>query len=281
MSAARTGGRLKLERPLVYLDLETTGVDPRNDRIVEVSLMKVFPPGPDGTSPEPVVKTRRVNPGMPVPPGATAIHHITDADVADEPRFEKLAKSLFELCSDCDFAGFGVRRFDLPLLAAEFRRASLTFEYQGRHVIDGKDIFHLKEPRTLTAAYALYCGGELQSAHSAEADMLASRDVILGQLDRYDDLPGDVESLAKVGAPEADPDAVDSEGKLKWIDGEACLNFGKGKGKSLRELTATEDGRGLLRWIVGKDFSAEVKSIVRAALDGRFPLREARAGSEP
>ena len=279
MSNARVVGRLKLERPLVYLDLETTGVDPRNDRIVEVSLMKVFPPGPDGVSPEPVVKTRRVNPGMPIPPGASAVHHISDADVADEPHFEQLARSLFELCSDCDFAGFGVRRFDLPLLAAEFRRAGLTFEYQGRHVIDGKDIFHLKEPRTLTAAYALYCGGELQSAHSAEADMLASRDVILGQLDRYDDLPGDVESLAKVGAPEADPDAVDSEGKLKWIDGEACLNFGKGKGKSLRELGATEDGRGLLRWIVGKDFSAEVKSIVRAALDGRFPVREARGAS--
>jgi len=166
-----------------------------------------------------------------------------------------------------------VRRFDLPLLAAEFRRAGLTFEYQSRHVIDGKDIYHLKEPRTLTAAYALYCGGELQSAHTAEADMLASRDVILGQLDRYDDLPGDVASLAKVGAPEADPDAVDSEGKLKWIAGEACLNFGKGRGKSLRELTATEDGRGLLRWIVSKDFSAEVKSMVRAALDGRFPVR--------
>lgn len=266
-------GRLRLERPLVYLDLETTGVDPRNDRIVELSLMKVFPPGPDGVSPEPVVKTRRVHPGMPIPPGATAVHHIADADVADEPRFEQLAKSLFDLFEGCDFAGFGVRRFDMPLLVAEFRRAGLSFDLTGRCVIDGKDIFHLKEPRTLTAAYALYCGGELKSAHSAEADMLASRDVILGQLDRYDDLPGDVASLAKVGAPEADPDAVDGEGKLKWIEGEACLNFGKGRGKSLRELAATEDGRGLLRWIVGKDFSPEVKAIVRAALDGRFPVR--------
>ena len=266
-------GRLKLERPLVYIDLETTGVDPRSDRIVEISFLKAFPPAADGTTPEPVVKTRRINPGMPIPPGATAVHHISDADVANEPRFEQVAKSLFDLFEGCDFAGFGVRRFDMPLLAAEFRRAGLVFEYQSRNVIDGKDIFHLKEPRTLTAAYALYCGGELKSAHSAEADMLASRDVILGQLDRYDDLPGDVASLAKVGAPEADPDAVDSEGKLKWIDGEACLNFGKGRGKSLRELASTEDGRGLLRWIVGKDFSAEVKSIVRAALDGRFPVR--------
>lgn len=270
-------GRLRLTRPLVFLDLETTGVDPRNDRIVEISLMKVFPPGPDGASPEPVVRTRRVNPGMPIPPGASAVHHITDDDVADEPRFENLAKALFDLLDDCDFAGFGVRRYDLPLLAAEFKRAGLAFDVIGRNVIDGKDIFHLKEPRTLTAAYALYCGGELQSAHSAEADMLASRDVILGQLDRYDDLPSSVEELGKVGAPSADPDAVDAEGKLKWIAGEACLNFGKGRGKSLRELSESADGRGLLQWILGKDFSPEVKGIVRAALDGRYPLREKTA----
>jgi DNA polymerase III subunit epsilon len=266
-------GRLRLTRPLVFIDLETTGVDPRNDRIVEISLMKVFPPGADGTSAEPVVRTRRVNPGMPIPPGASAVHHITDDDVADEPRFENLAKALFDLLDDCDFAGFGVRRYDLPLLVAEFKRAGLAFDATGRNVIDGKDIFHMKEPRTLTAAYALYCGGELQSAHSAEADMLASRDVILGQLDRYDDLPSSVEELAKVGAPSADPDAVDAEGKLKWIAGEACLNFGKGRGKSLRELSETADGRGLLQWILGKDFSAEVKGMVRAALDGRYPLR--------
>jgi DNA polymerase-3 subunit epsilon len=266
-------GRLVLTRPLVFIDLETTGVDPRNDRIVEISLMKVFPPGPDGTSPEPVVRTRRVNPGMPIPPGASAVHHITDADVAAEPRFEHLAKALAELLSDCDFAGFGVRRYDLPLLCAEFKRAGVAFDPAGRHVVDGKDIFHLKEPRTLTAAYALYCGGELQSAHSAEADMLASRDVLIGQLDRYHDLPSTIEALGAVGAPAADPDAVDSEGKFKWIAGEACLNFGKGRGKSLRELAGTPDGRGMLQWILGKDFSAEVKGIVRAALDGRFPVR--------
>ena len=266
-------GRLALARPLVFIDLETTGVDPRTDRIIEISLMKVFPPGPDGAAPEPVVRTRRVNPGMPIPPGATAVHHISDDDVAGEPHFEQLAKALFDLLADCDFAGFGVRRFDLPLLVAEFKRAGLAFDPAGRHVIDGKDIFHMKEPRTLAAAYALYCGGELQSAHSAEADMLASRDVIVGQLDRYDDLPATVEELARVGAPAADPDAVDAEGKLKWIAGEACLNFGKGRGKSLRELAENADGRGLLTWILGKDFSPEVKGIVRAALDGRFPIR--------
>ncbi len=272
-------GRLALTRPLAFIDLETTGVDPRSDRILEISVMKVFPPGPDGTTPEPVVRTRRVHPGMPIPPGATAVHHITDEDVAGEPHFEQLAKSLFELLDDCDFAGFGVRRFDLPLLAAEFRRAGLVFETASRAVIDGKDIYHMKEPRTLAAAYALYCGGQLESAHSAEADMIASRDVIVAQLERYDDLPGSVEALARVGAPAADPDAVDAEGKLKWIAGEACLNFGKGRGKSLRELSQSADGRGLLQWILGKDFSPEVKGIVRAALDGRYPVREAGPGA--
>ena len=122
-----------------------------------------------------------VNPGIPIPPGASAVHGITDADVAGEPPFCALAKSLLELLSDCDFAGFGVRRYDLPLLAAEFKRCGLTFDHASRHCVDGKDIFHFKEPRTLTAAYALYCGGELESAHSAEADMLASRDVQIGR----------------------------------------------------------------------------------------------------
>jgi len=266
--------RLVLTRPLVFLDLETTGVDPLNDRIVEISLLKTFPPGAAGEAPpEPIVRTRRVNPGMPIPPGATAVHGITDADVAAEPPFDKLAKSLRYLLGDCDFAGFGVRRFDLPLLAAEFARAGLAFDYRSRHCIDGKDIFHSKERRDRTAAYALYCGGDLKSAHSAEADMLASRDVILGQLERYDDLPTDVAGLASVGAPANDPNAFDSEGKFKWIGPDVVVNFGKQRGKSLRMLAAGEDGRGFLGWILRSDFSAEVKTAVRNALAGRFPVR--------
>jgi DNA polymerase-3 subunit epsilon len=262
---------LVLERPLVFFDLESTGVDPRNDRIVEVSLLRMFPPSPDGSVPEPIVRTMRIHPTIPIPPGATQIHGITDADVANEPTFEQVAPSLFELFADCDFAGFGVRRYDLPLLATEFKRAGLRFEYQSRHVIDGKDIFHHKEPRTLIAAYALYCGGELKSAHSAEADMLASRDVLFAQIQRYEDLPTGVAELARVGAPQADPDAFDRDGKLKWIAGEVVINFGKSKGRSLREL-ATGD-RGILEWILQKDFSDEVHNCVRNALAGRFPVR--------
>jgi DNA polymerase-3 subunit epsilon len=264
--------RLALTRPIVFFDLEATGVDPRNDRIIEISLLKMFPPGPDGTSPEPLVRTRRVHPTTPIPPGATQIHGITDADVAHEPPFAAIAQGLFDLLQDCDFAGFGVRRYDLPLLAAEFKRCNLRFEYQSRHVVDGKDIFHHKEPRTLTAAYALYCGGELKSAHTAEADMLASRDVILAQLERYEDLPTDVAALAGVGAPAADPDAFDGEGKLKWIGDEVVINFGKSKGRSLRELSSGD--RGLLEWILRGDFSDEVRACVRNALAGRYPVRE-------
>jgi DNA polymerase-3 subunit epsilon len=272
MTGARLG-RLVLERPLVFFDLETTGLDALNDRIVEISILKTFPPGPDGVVPEPVVRTRRVNPGMPIPPGAMAVHGITDADVAHEPPFEKIAKSLFDLLQDCDFAGFGCRRFDLPLLSAEFRRAGLAFDYRARHVIDGKDIFHFKEKRDLSAAYALYCGGELKSAHSAEADVLASRDVIVGQLERYDDLPADVAGLAAVGAPSADPDAYDAEGKLKWMGDEVVINFGKSRGKTLRALAGSEDGRGMLGWVLRQDFGEDVKTVVRNALAGRFPTR--------
>lgn len=266
-------GRLRLVRPLVYLDLETTGVDPRSDRVIEVSVMKVFPPLADGSLPEPDVRTRRMNPGVPIPPGATAIHGITDEDVALLPTFAAYARSLLDFFSDCDFAGFGVRRFDLPLLVAEFKRVELKLDLTGRHCIDGKEIFHFKEPRTLTAAYALYCGGELESAHTAEADMLAARDVILAQLERYEDLPGDVAALATVGAPSADPDAFDPDGKLKWLGEDVILNFGKHRGKSLRDLTRNEDGRGVLSWMLRQDFNQVVKRAIRGALEGRLPLR--------
>jgi DNA polymerase-3 subunit epsilon len=272
--------RLILERPLVFLDLETTGLDPRNDRIVEISAMKVFPPRPDGTVPEPVVRTKRIHPGIPIPPGATRIHGITDADVANAPPFAAYARSLFEFLEGCDFAGFGVRRYDLPLLAAEFERANLAFDYRARACIDGKEIFHHKEPRDLTAAYALYCGGRLESAHSAEADMLAAREVILAQLERYEDLPRDVAALAKIGVRETDPDCLDSEGRLRWVSEEVVINFGKSRGRTLRELTLDRDGRGLLYWILDRDFSDEVKLVVRGALDGRFPVRETEPPGE-
>ena len=267
-------GRLRLERPVIVLDLETTGVDPRNDRIVEISVMKIFPAGAAGTVPEPEVKTKRVNPGVPIPAGASAVHGIFDADVAAEPTFDRLAKNMLAFLDDADFIGFGLRRFDLPLLEAEFKRAGHKFDWRARHVVDAKEIFHSREPRTLSAAYALYCGGELKSAHSAEADMIATRDVLIGQLERYDDLPAEIALLAKIGAPEADPDAYDGQGKLKWMGDDLVINFGKSRGKSLRELAGND--RGMLEWILRGDFEDDVKTCVRQALAGRFPLRSER-----
>ncbi len=272
-------GRLKLDRPVIVLDLETTGVDPRNDRIVEISAMKIYPADATGTAPEPDVRTRRVNPGVPIPPGASAVHGIKDEDVAHEPPFAQLARRLYEFLEDADFIGFGIRRFDLPLLESEFKRCGHKFDWRTRHVVDAKEIYHAKEPRTLTAAYALYCGGELRSAHSAEADVLATRDVLIGQLDRYDDLPNELALLAKIGAPEADPDAFDGQGKLKWMGEDVVLNFGKSRGRTLRDLSVND--RGLLEWILRGDFEEDVKSCVRDALGGRYPVRAADAKKRP
>ena len=173
---------LKLKRPIVFLDLETTGVDPAKDRIVEISLVKVQP---DGSK---EVKTRRINPGMPIPPESTAIHGIADDDVKDEPRFEQIAKSLAAYMEGCDLAGYNSNRFDIPVLAEEFLRAGVDVDLKKRRFIDVQNIFHKMEQRTLVAAYRFYCDRELEGAHSAEADTLATYEVLKAQLDRYPEL---------------------------------------------------------------------------------------------
>ncbi len=174
--------KLNLKRPIVFFDLETTGVDASKDRIVEISMIKVMPDGTEDT------RTRRINPGMPIPAEATAVHGITDADVADEPKFAQVAKSLEEFIRGCDFGGFNSNRFDLPLLVEEFMRAGLSVDLKRRKFIDVQNIFHKKEQRTLVAAYKFYCDKELEDAHSAEADTRATYEVLKAQLDRYDDL---------------------------------------------------------------------------------------------
>ncbi len=160
--------KLNLKRPIVFFDLETTGVDASKDRIVEISMIKVMPDGTEDT------RTRRINPGMPIPAEATAVHGITDADVADEPKFAQVAKSLEEFIRGCDFGGFNSNRFDLPLLVEEFMRAGLSVDLKRRKFIDVQNIFHKKEQRTLVAAYKFYCDKELEDAHSAEADTRAT-----------------------------------------------------------------------------------------------------------
>ena len=253
---------LNLRRPLAFVDLETTGTSPASDRIVEIAILKVQP---DGTED---FRRKRVNPGVPIPAEATAIHGITDVDVADEPPFQAYARSLNDFMADCDIAGFNVAGFDLRMLEAEFGRAGVAFSREGRSVIDAMTIFHQKEPRDLAAAVRFYCGHGHPEAHSSEDDARAAAEVLQAQLERYEDLPRDVEALHEVLKP-VDPTWADPDGKFKWSGSNAVIAFGQHKGRTLQDLAAAEPD--YLDWMLGQDFSAEVMQIIREALSGRFP----------
>ena len=253
---------LKLDRPLAFVDVETTGLSPYSDRIVELSILKIHP---DGTE---KYKSHRVNPGIPIPAEATAVHGITDADVAGEPMFQQYAKSIRDFLEGCDIAGFHVIKFDLPCLEAEFARANVEFSRRGRQLVDSKVIYHQRDPRDLQAAYQKYCGKDMVSAHSAEEDAKASAEVLDGQLEMYEDLPRDVTGLCAL-CYESDENFIDSEGKLGWMKDEAVLNFGKYEGRLLKEIVAEHPD--YLEWIIRKDFSAEVKGIAMKAMEGEFP----------
>jgi DNA polymerase-3 subunit epsilon len=254
--------RLRLRRPLVAFDLETTGLDLQQDRIVEISMVKIFP---DGTR---EVRTRRLNPGMPIPPSASAVHGILDEDVRDCPRFAQVANSLHALLADCDLTGFNVAKFDLPFLANEFQRCGLAFPAPGTHVLDSYRLYTLREPRDLGSALRYYCDREPMNAHSAEADAIAAADVLLGQLARYEDLPDTVDALEEIIHPR-DPSWADATGKLAWRGEDLIVQFGQKKGRSLRDLLSTEPD--FLRWILRKDFPTDVKILVEAVLNGQHP----------
>ena len=251
--AASLAQRLQLARPLAFIDLETTGTNVAVDRIVEIAVLRVMP----GGSSE--LRTRRVNPGMPIPPESTAVHRITDEDVHHEPEFWELAGSLATYLADCDFAGFGVVRFDMKLLQAEFRRANVPFSMDGRYVVDAMAIFFDREPRNLSAAVRFYCGKDFADAHAAREDVLASLEVLAAQFDRYEGLPTSLPELGAVGV-RRDPSWIDADGKLVRVNGEAAIGFGKYRGRTLASLRE-EDPR-YLRWILASDFSDEVKALV-------------------
>ena len=256
---------LQLERPLVVFDIESTGVMPQRDRIVEIAVLKIFPDGHTQNT------VRRLNPEMPIPPGATAIHGISDADVADGPTFLLIAEKLFRYIEDCDLAGYNITGFDIPMLEAEFKRAGFTFKVDDRKVIDAYNIFCKLYPRTLTAAYQFFCGKELEGAHGAAADTAATFEVLLGQLEKHPELPRTVAELADF-SDLAGPDAVDRTRRFKWSDNEVIVNFGKNAGRTLRDIASNDPG--FLRWIVRSDFTDEVKEIANNALLGKFPTRE-------
>lgn len=245
--------KLNLRRPIVFFDLETTGVNILKDRIVEISLVKILP----GKEHEPIVKTRRINPEMPIPAEATAIHHITDADVADAPTFRQVAHSLADLMKGCDIAGFNSNRFDVPLLDEEFHRAGVDFDFHRAQFIDVQTIFHKMEPRNLTAAYRFYCDKELEGAHGATADTMATYEVFLAQLDRYDQLSGDVNELAKFSSQN---DNVDLAGRIvRDAQGREVINFGKYKGQPVADVLAKDPG--YYSWIMQGDFAGDTKRI--------------------
>ena len=244
--------KLNLKRPIIFFDLETTGVDTSKDRIVEISMIKIMPDG------EEIVKTRRINPGMPIPPEATAIHGISDADVADQPLFAQVAKSLEQFVRGCDFGGFNSNRFDLPMLVEEFMRAGIDVDFKRRKFIDVQNIFHKKEQRTLVAAYKFYCDKELEGAHSAEADTRATYEVLKAQLDRYDDLENYVDALAAFSCR---AEAADYAGRILFNDkGEEVFGFGKYKGRSVAEVFREEPS--YYAWMMNGDFPLYTKRVI-------------------
>ena len=244
--------QLNLKNPLVFFDLETTGINIVKDRIVEISYVKVFPNGKEE------VKTRRINPEMPIPAESTAIHGITDEDVKDCPTFKEIAKSLAAQIEGCDLAGFNSNRFDIPLLVEEFLRAGVDLDLNKRKFVDVQTIFHKMEQRTLAAAYKFYCDKSLENAHSAEADTYATYEVLKAQLDRYPELENDIKYLSEFSSFNTN---VDFAGRMVYDDnGVEVFNFGKYKGMSVAEVLKKDPG--YYSWILNSDFTLNTKAAL-------------------
>lgn len=243
--------QLKLKNPIVFFDLETTGINIVSDRIVEISYLKVMPNGDEES------RTRRINPEMPIPPQSSAIHGITDEDVKDCPTFKLIAKSLATQIEGCDLAGYNSNRFDIPLLAEEFLRAGVEIDMMKRKFVDVQTIFHKKEQRTLSAAYKFYCDKDLEDAHSAEADTKATYEILKSQLDKYPDLQNDISFLSEFSAF---GNNVDFAGRVVFNDKkQEVINFGKYKGRLVAEVLKEDPG--YYGWIMQGDFPLHTKKI--------------------
>ena len=265
--AQQLAAHLVLTRPLVCVDLEATGLWTGQARIVQIAAASIFPDGSVSTW------SSLVNPEEAIPSSATAIHGITDAMIASEPTFAQLAPTVSALLSDCDLTGYNVERFDRRLLAAEFRRAGFEDPTVGARVIDAYTLFVRQEPRRLDDAlrfYGIQEGQATRKAHDASSDVEAAIAVLLAQLKIYPDIPKTVDALHDWLYP-SDPNRIDADGRLVWHDDIATVAFGEQAGTSLADLAASD--RGFLEWVLRKDFSDEVKAIVRDALAGRFPVR--------
>lgn len=245
---------LKLNRPICFFDLETTGIEVAKDRIVEISIFKVFP---NGTTES---KTWLVNPTIPIPPQTTAVHGITDEKVANEPTFKELASQVHNMIKDSDLGGYNSDRFDIPLLAEELLRAEVDFDMKNRVSVDVQTIFHKKEERTLSAALKFYCGTNLENAHSAEADTMATYEILKAQLDRYDDLDNDIKWLSEYTTRKK---SVDFAGFIALNkEGKEIFTFGKNKGQLVEDVLEKEPG--YYGWIQGADFPLYTKKVLTA-----------------
>ena len=264
---------IELKRPLVVFDLETTGLFPRKDRIIEIAAVKTNPDGTEETL------EHLLNPGIPIPPETTAIHGVDDATVKDCPTFKDVADEIYAFFEGCDVAGFNSDRYDIPCLESEFVRVGRNFSAAVVNRVDVQRIYHKMEPRDLSAAVQFYCGRPHDGAHGALADAQATRDVLAAQLaranapdaagDRYAALKGmDVEAIDSYLVPH-DPLNADRGGMFRWRDGVLYVNFGKKKGEPLKHIMLKEPS--FLRWIVKGDFDTDVKAIAADALEGRLP----------
>ena len=243
---------LKLHKPLCIFDLETTGINISKDRIVEICILKVFPDASRES------KTWYVNPEMPIPAESTAVHGITDEDVKDSPTFKELAPKIIDMIKDSDLGGFNSNRFDIPLLAEELLRAEVDFDMKNRVSVDVQTIFHKMEERTLSAAYKFYCGQSLENAHSAEADTMATYEILKSQLDRYENLENDMKSLSEFTTRKKSVDfagfiALNNEGK-------EIFTFGKHKGALVDDVFDKEPG--YFGWIQNADFPLYTKKVL-------------------
>ncbi len=246
--------QLNLNKPICFFDLETTGISITSDRIVEISILKVFPNGKEEK------KTWLVNPEMPIPPQSTAIHGISNEKVADAPTFKMLAKEINSWIVDADLGGFNSNRFDIPILAEEMLRAGMDFDMKNRQSVDVQTIFHKMEQRTLTAAYKFYCDKNLENAHSAEADTIATYEVLKAQLDRYEALENNTKFLAQFSTRQK---FADFAGFIRFDeDGEEYFSFGKHKGKKVTEILNKEPG--YFGWLLDADFPLFTKKVLTA-----------------
>lgn len=247
---------------MVFFDIESTGLDPQKDRIVELAAIKIWP---DGRREE---KCRRFNPLTPIPKEATAIHHITDDDVKDEPPFYKVAKGVAAFFAGCDMGGYNIIHFDIPMLQAELERAGEDLDMSKIAVIDSYTIFKKREPRDLAGAVRFYCGKEHAEHHKAIKDVEATLDVLEAQLNRYPDLPDAPDDL---DFAVRDPEEVDLQGKLRWMNGEVSINFGRHKGRTLRYLAKEEPD--YIRWMIENRVAPDAVHHLNDALRGQFEKR--------